>query len=121
MDYPLSKDEIKRIEECLKTLCNDWRKCLYEIPVKDYFTLEFLRNKGFIRITTSAGYPTQTFEEANRIYLSASEEAIMHEINSINQKVKDVDKKEWRIGISSAVIGGLLGVIGTLISTALIG
>lgn len=54
-------------------------------------------------------------EWANTIELMYSKESVIKEIERCNIKAKEVSWREWKIAIVSAVIGGIFGLIGSLI------
>ena len=124
MDYPLSTAEFKEIEYCVMQSSN-FRipgKIASELEYMHPHAVEFLFNYGFlVNNTPLKGGTTDWCKDGRYVKLSCSKEEAIKEIKRCNNKAKLQSRREWKIGISSAVIGGLLGVIGTLISANISG
>lgn len=124
MDYPLSKKELKEIEYCIKqsTTYRISSSTGYQLNKEHYYAVEFLFQHGFlINDIQLKGGTTDWCEDGKFVRLASSQEETIKEIKRCNHKAKTQSIREWKIGISSAVIGGIFGIISSLISVNLIG
>lgn len=124
MDYPLNNEELKEVEYCIMKSTN------YRIPSNigadlernHSYAVKFLFDKGFlINKTYLRGSTTDWCKDGKLVRLACSKEEAIKELRRCNKKSKMDAKREWKIDISSAIIGGLFGIISTVISTKIIG
>lgn len=118
MDYPLSRSELQAITSFIEH-CNENISASKE----NRFIVEFLFSHRYLMPGAyTKGLKVNFFAEGTDGFILAGEkDMIIAEIKSCNAKAKANTKREWKIGISSAVIGGIFGIISALISVNLIG
>ena len=114
MDYPLSKKELDEIKENISLLdCSVYDMGRAHTEWTSPFVIDFLLKYHYAK-ESSAGKGVLS-EWANTIELTHSKESVIKEIERCNKKAKEASWQEWKIAIVSAVIGGIFGLIGSLI------
>lgn len=126
MDYPLNKKELKEIEFCIENISTDFFDIsTYVFEQAHHYVFEFLIRYGYLKVTDSRGNainePQRWITENVMASFSSPKDKLIGEIKSCNAKTKANIKREWKIGITSAVIGGIFGIFSSLISVNLIG
>lgn len=118
MDYPLSKSEMQAITSFIEH-CNENISASKE----NRFIVEFLFSHRYLMPGAyTKGLKVNFFAEGTDGFILAGEkDMVIAEIKSCNEKAKANIKREWKIGISSAAIGGIFAVIGSVISSYLKG
>ena len=116
MDYPLSKSEMQAITSFIEH-CNENISASKE----NRFIIEFLYAHRYLipGAYTKGLKASFLVEGADGFILAGEKDMVIAEIKSCNEKAKANTKREWKIGISSAIIGGIFAVIGSLISSYL--
>lgn len=118
MDYPLSRSELQAITSFIE-------HCKENISAskENRFIIEFLyAHRYLIPGSYTKGLKVNfLIRETDEFILAGEKDMVIAEIKSCNVKAKANTKREWKIGISSAVIGGIFGIISSLISVNLIG
>ena len=114
MDYPLTENELEEIEKCIssldKSICDSGR---LQAEFINPFCIDFLLKYQYAKDISIGTGPLS--EWANTIVLTHSADSTLKEIKMCNQKAKEANWHDWNIAIVSAVIGGIFGLIGSLI------
>lgn len=126
MDYPLNKEELKEVEFCIEKIYTDsFDLSTYMLEQAHHYAFEFLIRYGYLKVTDLSGKainePQRWITESVMASFSSPKDKLIDEIKSCNAKAKANIKREWKIGISSAAIGGIFAVIGSVISSYLKG
>lgn len=120
MNYPLMKKEIKDIEDYIDSFPSAIPES--DMPYGNKVVFDFLHKNGFFKPSPNLSSLNGDYSsELEKWYCLENKTIILEEIRCCNKKSRSTAKREWKIGISSAIIGGLFGIISTVISTKIIG
>ena len=119
MDYPLMKREIKEIKEYIDSFPISISES--DMPYGNKIVFDFLHKNGFFTPGPNLSSWPSFSSKSEKWYCLENKAVILKEIQRCTKKAKSSSKREWKIGISSAVIGGIFGIISSLISVNLIG
>lgn len=110
MKYPLLKEEIKTLSDLKVRLSNSPFFSDKEFQIyKD--ALSLMEEQGFVQRRNSMG---------RTAYVVVGEEAVFDQwVQLQNKKAKRLSRREWRIAITAAVAGALVGLVPTILRALL--